>query len=371
MNAPASANPPRMIEPKEGILSISPYIPGKTSRAADSKPLKLSSNENPYGPSPRAVEAYMQASSTLNRYPDGGCAELREAIGSVHRINPQRIVCGAGSDELIGLLIHAYAGPGDEILYSAHGFLMYAIYARSFGATPVTAPEKNLCADVDALLKAVTEKTKIIFVANPNNPTGSYLPKAELQRLRDGLPDNVILAVDAAYAEYPETPDYSDGRELVEATHNTVMFRTFSKIYGLSALRLGWMYGPDHIIDVMNRVRSPFNVTAPAQAAGIAAVQDQAWIGEQRWRNNESLNELSDVFREMGYTVYPSATNFLLIDCASPDKAEALVGFLAAQDIYVRDVAAYGLPSCVRISIGTVEENGKLVAAMKGMQDER
>lgn len=355
------------IQPKPGILSIKPYVPGKTARAEGITPLKLSSNENPHGANPKAIEAYKAVTSTLHRYPDGGATALREAIGEVHGINPAQIVCGAGSDELIGLLVHAYAGAGDEVLYSQHGFLMYSIYAKGCGATPVTAPERNLCADVDALLAAVTSHTKIVFLANPNNPTGSYLPKSEVKRLRDGLPADVILAIDAAYAEYPEAEDYSNGRELVDSTDNTVMLCTFSKIYGLGGIRLGWMYAPDHIIDVMNRLRSPFNVSVPAQAAGVAAMKDTIWTADQKRLNTEGRTSLAFALTALGYQVYPSAANFVLVGCGSADKAAALVSGLAARHIYVRDVVAYGLPECVRITVGTTEENAQLIAAIKAI----
>ncbi len=355
-------------QPKSGILSIAPYVPGKTSYGPEVKPLKLSSNENPYGPSPAAIEAYKAAANTLHRYPDGSASALREAIAQVHGIPAQHIVCGAGSDELIGLLVHAYAGAGDEVLYPQHGFLTYSIYAKGCGATPVTAPEKHLTADVDALLAAVTERTKIVFLANPNNPTGSYLPKAELARLRAGLPENVILAMDAAYAEYPQAEDYSCGMELVASTQNTVMLRTFSKIYGMGGLRLGWMYGPEAIVDVMNRLRSPFNVNAPAQAAGIAAMKDTAWTQQQQRLNNENLKALAFELAALDYVVYPSVANFVLIGCGSAQQADTLVKTLAAQHIYVRDVKAYGLPECVRITVGTPQENERLLAAIKGMQ---
>lgn len=357
------------ISPKPGILSIKPYVPGKTARGGDAKPLKLSSNENPYGASPKALAAYKEASFTLHRYPDGGSTALREAIAQVYHLPADQIVCGAGSDELIGLLVHAYAGAGDEVLYSAHGFLMYSIYARGCGATPITAPEKHLTADVDALLDAVTERTRIVFLANPNNPTGSYLPASELARLRTSLPKDVILAIDAAYAEYPDAQDYSDGATLVAAGDNTVMLRTFSKIYGMGGLRLGWMYAPAHIVDVINRLRSPFNVNASAQAAGVAAVTDTAWTEEQKRLNSQHLKTLAFELAALGYHVYPSAANFVLMDCGSAERAAFLVTRLAEQHIYVRDVVAYGLPQCVRITVGTPEENGTLLAAIRSLSE--
>ncbi len=354
--------------PKPGISHISPYTPGKTSRKAGSRPIKLSSNENCYGPSVGALSAFVEASRELHRYPDGGAVALRKAIARAHGLEAERIVCGAGSDELIGLLVHAYAGPEDEVLYSAHGFLMYKIYTLAAGATPVTAPEQNLTADVDALLAAVTERTKIVFLANPNNPTGSYLPASELERLHAGLPEHVILAVDAAYSEYgEEMEDYSNGRKLAATTPNTVMLRTFSKIYALPSLRLGWMYGPPAIVDTLNRVRSPFNVNGVAQATGIAALEETSWLEQQCRHNSVQRMWLMRELETLGLEVYPSIANFLLADCGTKDMADRLISGLAERDIYIRDVANYGLPHCMRITVGKPEENLALIHALKGM----
>ncbi len=350
--------------PKPGILKIEPYKQGKYATAAGARCIKLSSNENPYGPSPKALEAYRQASAELHRYPDGSCAALREAIAEVHGLYPDKIVCGAGSDELLGLLIHAYAGPGDEVLFPEHAFLMYKIYTLSSGATPIEAPEKNLRADVDSLLAKVTDKTKLVLLANPNNPTGSYLTDTELQRLRDGLPPHVILAIDAAYAECVIAEDCPDGSRLAGSAENTVMMRTFSKVYGLPALRLGWMYGPAAIIDVMNRARSPFNVSSVAQITGIAAVRDTAYTAEQRRLNGTQRDSLTDEVSALGWHVYPSEGNFILVDFQTADTAAAMNAHLLARGIYVRDVKAYKLPQCLRITVGTPEENAAVLEAM-------
>ena len=290
---------------------------------------------------------------------------MREAIADVYDLDAARIVCGAGSDELIGLLIHAYAGDGGEVLYSEHGFLMYKIYALACGAIPVTAPETNLRTDVDALLAAVTDKTKIVFVANPNNPTGSYVTAEALQRLRDGLPEHVLLAVDAAYSEYVEQDDYSNGLALAQSIPNTVMLRTFSKIYGIPSLRLGWAYAPEAIVDVLHRVRSPFNVSGVAQAAGVAAVRDQAFVERSRKHNSHWLAELPRQLSTFGLHPYPSVGNFVLV--AFPDGAEqtaSALSFLAERGILVRDTIPYGLSECLRITIGTDEENAALLNAL-------
>jgi histidinol-phosphate aminotransferase len=350
--------------PKAGILSITPYVPGKTSRAKGVTPLKLSSNENAYGASPKALAALSTAASAAARYPDGGSLALREAIAAVHHIEASNIVCGAGSDELIGLIVHAYAGAGDEVLYPEHGFLMYKIYALGCGATPVEAKETNLTTNVDALLAAVTPRTKIVFLANPNNPTGSYISSAELTRLRQGLREDILLVIDGAYAEYVEESDYSDGLQLALNTPNTIMLRTFSKIYGLGGIRIGWMVASPAIIDVMNRLRSPFNVSSVAQAAGAAAIADTDYTSDMVRKNAEGRAYLTQECLRLGLTPYPSVTNFILVDFGTIERADKVVNGLLEQAMYIRDTVAYKLPSCLRITVGTMEENTKLVAAM-------
>lgn len=349
--------------PKPGISEISPYVGGKSKADGAARVIKLSSNENPWGPSPKAIAAYQAEAANINRYPDGGHAALREAIASAQDLPAEQIICGAGSDELLGILVHAYAGHGDEVLYTQHGFLMYKIYTLSNGATPVAAPEKDLHTDVDALLAAVTPKTKIVFVANPNNPTGTVIPFSEIGRLRKGLREDIILGLDAAYAEYLDTADYEDGISLVNEGTNTVVFHTFSKIYGLPALRLGWAFAPAALIDVMNRVRSPFNVNAPALAAGIAAITDKAYVTDMRAKNAVELKRVADELTKLGYAVVPSVTNFILVKFGA-DAAKKMNAHLASRGLIVREVGGYGLPDYLRISIGTTEENGLLLAAI-------
>jgi histidinol-phosphate aminotransferase len=350
--------------PRPGIMDIAPYVGGSHEVAGVDKVIVLSANENPLGPSPKAKAAYAGMMDELHRYPEGGAVALRQAIGGRFDLNPDRIVCGAGSDELISLLIKAYAGPGDEVLYSQHGFLMYAISAKVAGATPVTAPEKNLTANVDALLGKVTENTKMLFLANPNNPTGTYLPAAEMRRLRENLRDGVLLVIDAAYAEYVMAGDYEPGEALVADYDNVVMLRTFSKIFGLASQRLGWAYGPPAIIDVLNRVRGPFNVTASAQAAGIAAVEDVEHVEASRAHNEQWLAWLTQQFGGLGIEVPPSAGNFILARFADKAKADAAYGFLMSRGIIARLMGGYGLPESIRITVGLEEENRALVDAL-------
>jgi histidinol-phosphate aminotransferase len=345
-------------------MDIAPYVGGSHAVAGADRVIVLSANENPLGPSPKAKEAYDAMADELHRYPDGGAVALRQAIGKRFRLDPERIVCGAGSDELISLLIGAYAGPGDEVLYSQYGFLMYAISAKAAGATPVTAPEKNLTADVDALLEHVTENTRMLFLANPNNPTGTCLPASELRRLRENLRDDVLLVIDAAYAEYVGAADYDAGEELAGSCDNVVMLRTFSKIFGLASQRLGWAYGPAAIIDVLNRVRGPFNVTASAQAAGVAAVEDVEHVEASRAHNDRWMAWLTQQLGGLGVEVPPSAGNFIL--ARFPDKAgaDAAYAHLMSRGIIARLMGGYGLPESIRITIGLEDENRALVDAL-------
>jgi len=351
--------------PKSGILDIKPYIGGEGRLDAVVHPVRLASNENVLGCSPMARAAYLAGADDLHRYPDGAAGDLRAAIGRAYGLNPDQIVCGAGSDELIALIVRAYAGPGDEVIYSQYGFLMYPISAKSAGATPVAVPEKDMRTDVDALLAAVTPKTKIVLLANPNNPTGSYLTKAEMKKLRSGLPAGVLLVVDAAYAEFAQVPDYEDGRALVDGGNNTVMLRTFSKIYGLAALRLGWGYCPPDVAGVINRVRGAFNVSAPAQAAGIAALEDKAFIQKTIDMTNAGRTQLSDGLSALGFKVWPSVTNFILVRFG--ERAEDIRLGLKQQGIFIRQMGAYNLPDHLRITVGTRDDNARLLSALRQM----
>ncbi len=354
-------------QPKPHLAAISPYKAGKTSRIPGVTPVKLSSNENPYGCSPKAQAAYLDAASTLHRYPESSCLGLREKLADMNGVTSAHILCGAGSDELIGLLIHAYAGAGDEVLFTEHAFLMYKVYTLSAGATPVEAMETNLKADIPALLAAVTERTKIVFIANPNNPTGSYVTQAELQGLRDRLPPHILLAVDGAYAECAEAGDYDSGLTLAGTTDNTVMLRTFSKLYGLPLLRLGWMLADPAIINAVSRIKSPFNVNGAAQAAGLAALNDKEWLAGQYQLNLQGKHSLVASFRSLSLKVYDSEGNFVLVDFGSPEKAKQVVAALEAQHIFIRDVTSYKLPNCLRVTVGTPEQITLLVTAVESL----
>lgn len=353
-------------QPKPGILEISAYVPGKSS-AKGAKVHKLSSNESPIGASAKAVEAYKAAAAKLELYPDGGATALRDAISTRYGLQADNIVCGAGSDELLQLLAHAYLGPGDEAIYSEYGFLVYPIAIRSNGATPIIAPEKDFLADVDAILARVTSRTRMVFLANPNNPTGRYLPFSEVKRLHAGLPENVMLVLDAAYAEYVRRNDYEAGLELVATSENVVMTRTFSKIHGLAALRVGWAYCPAHVADVLNRIRGPFNMNAAAIAAGAAAIMDREFVERAIAHNENWLPWLTQELEAIGLTVTSSVGNFVLVHFPADPKhdAHAADAYLQENGFVVRRMDAYGLPGALRITVGTEEANRGLVSCLK------
>ena len=352
--------------PRPSILSIEPYVGGESKIPGVNRIIKLSSNEGAFGVPPGAQAAYTKLATELHRYPDGGSTALRQAIGARFGLDPARIVCGNGSDELIGHIIMAYGGEGTELVMSAHGFVMYDIAGRYAGCRIIKVPEKNLTADVDAMLAAVGPRTRLLFLANPNNPTGTMLPASEVTRLRSELREDVLLVLDAAYAEYVTREDYDAGVALVEAGTNTIMTRTFSKVFGLGGVRLGWTYAPPHITDVLNRVRGPFNVNAPAAAAGVAALAEAGWVEKSVAHNSEWRAKVSEGLRALGVTVVPSEGNFILADFGTAERAQAADAALKARGLIVRAMASYNLPQCLRITIGTAEECGMVLDALTG-----
>ncbi|WP_376098276.1 histidinol-phosphate transaminase [Roseomonas sp. CCTCC AB2023176] len=352
------------VMPRPSILSVEPYVGGESKVPGVNRIVKLSSNEGAFGPPPRAIDAISRMAEDAHRYPDGGATALREAIGRAHGLDPARIVCGNGSDEILALLILAYGGEGTELVMSAHGFLMYDLTGRWAGCRVIKVPEKDLAADVDGLLAAVGPRTRLLCLANPNNPTGALLPQSEVNRLRAGLRDDVLLVLDSAYAEYVDDPGYDPGVGLVDSGTNTVMTRTFSKIYGLGGMRLGWAYAPAGVADVLNRVRGPFNVNAAAMAAGIGALEEPGWVAKNVAHNAEWRRRLSDGLAGMGIKPWPSHGNFVLADFGSPQAAQAADVHLRSRGLIVRAMGAYGLPSCLRITIGTAEECTSVLDAL-------
>jgi histidinol-phosphate aminotransferase len=354
--------------PNPGILDIAPYTPGKSPKAeAGRKVFKLSANETPFGPSPKAIEAYKNAAVHLEDYPEGTSRILREAIGRAFGLDPDRIICGAGSDEILNLLAHAFLSQGDEAISTTHGFLVYPIATMANGAVNVVAPETEFTADVDAILKLVTPRTKLVWLANPNNPTGTYLPFDEVKRLRAGLPAQVLLILDAAYADYVSRNDYEMGIELVATTENTVMTHTFSKIHGLAALRVGWMFGPAHIVDAVNRIRGPFNVSTPAMLAAVAAIEDSAHQQMSKTHTETWRNWLTEELTKLGLKVTPSVANFVLIHfpIQKGKTAADADAFLTQRGLVLRGLTNYRLPHALRLTIGTEEANRLVVDGLR------
>ncbi|HEY2008528.1 MAG TPA: histidinol-phosphate transaminase [Rhizomicrobium sp.] len=359
-------------EPKPGILDIATYVGGRASVPGVERIFKLSSNESPIGPSPKAMEALRVAANHLELYPDGSSRQLREAIAQVHGLNADRIVVGGeGSGPLLTLLANAYLRPGDEAVFSRHAFLVYEIITRANSARPVMVAEREsnhgIRVDVDAMLAAVTPKTRIVYIANPNNPTGSMLNREEMARLHAGLPRNVLLVIDAAYAEYVTAKDYEAGIELVTRHDNVVMTRTFSKLYGLAGLRLGWLYAPTAICDVLNRIRGPFNTSTLQQQAGAAAVRDRDHFWASVKHNSHWLPWIIAEIRKTGLRVDDSVANFVLIHFpAEGDKTAAKAdAFLSQNGVILRGVASYGLPNCLRMTVGTEEQNRLAVSLLQ------
>lgn len=343
------------------ILEINPYKGGEKIPGAH----KLSSNENPLGCSPAAQEAANHAAASMNIYPDGGATELRAAIGAKYGIDADRIVCGTGSDEIFQLLSRAFLKPGDEVIQSEFGFLVYRLVTQQAGATLISAPEKNLTTDVDAILERVTDKTKIVFIANPNNPTGSYIPFEEVKRLHAGLREDILLVLDGAYAEYVRKNDYAAGMELAGEAPNVMITRTFSKIHGLGGLRLGWAYGPASVIDALNRTRGPFNVSSLALEIGVAALADDAFQAKSADHNEKELARIGEALTNLGYTVHPSVGNFFLLQLNDREHAMRADAFLRSRNIVVRDILAYGLGDYLRVTVGTVAQNDDVISALE------
>ncbi len=351
------------------LSEIENYIPGK-AKINGKKAIKLSSNENALGVSPKAIEAYKNHSGEIFRYADGSCSTLRLAIAEKNKINPNQVVCGAGSDEIISLLTSAFAGVGDEAIYSEHGFLMYPISVKRVGAKAISVKEKNLKADIDGILSAVNSRTKIIFLANPNNPTGSYLTQVEVERLINNIPENVLLVLDNAYEEFVDVLDYPKANDLVNKYENIVVTRTFSKIYGLASLRIGWSYSSPYIAEILNKIRGPFNVGGPAQVAAIAALEDEEFFNASKNHNKKWLKILIEEFSKenlasQNIIIYPSVANFILLDFGSVEVCSQANQNLLSQGIILREMSAYKLPNCLRMTIGLEEENLKVLEILR------
>lgn len=350
--------------PQKGILEIAPYVPGRSDAPKGVTLVKLSANESPLGASPKAIAAHQAVANTLHVYPEGSSRLLREALAEVHGIDASRIVCGFGSDDILHLLAQVYLGPGDEAVMSQFGFNVYPIITRGASAEIVMAPETDYRADVENILAAITPRTKVVFLANPNNPTGTYLPKAEVERLHQALRPDILLVLDSAYAEYVTAEDYSVGIDLVDTSENVVMVRTFSKM-GIAGERVGWMYGPEHIVDAVNRIRGPFNVTLSGQAAAAAAAQDVEFTAELRTHNAKWRSWLTLALNSNAIRVPPSQGNFVLALFEDAVTAKAAFSALRDEGLLVREMHGYGIPHGLRISIGLEEPMRRVVAILK------
>ena len=348
--------------PQPGIMEIELYVGGKSALAGRSDVLKLSANENPLGPPPAAIEAIKAAAGQVHRYPNTDHASLRATIAETWELEPERIICGVGSDEVLQFVSHAFAGPGDEIIHTEHGFAMYPILAHMVGARPVCVPENERVVDIDAILDAVTARTRLVFIANPANPTGTMVPRDALERLADALPAHVILVIDGAYTEYAE--GYDGGASLARTRDNVLMTRTFSKIYGLGGLRIGWGYGARAMIEVLTRVRQPFNLSALQMAAAEAALRDRNWIRDCAALNAAQRARLTGALRQLGFSCDDSAANFVLARCHSFDEADAAEQALQDAGILVRRPTSYGFPEGLRITVGDAEQTGRVIAAL-------
>ncbi len=347
------------------LSEIETYKPGK-AKIGDKKAIKLSSNENALGSSPKAIEAFKEHISEIVRYADGSCSTLCEALAAKNGVSAERIVCGAGSDEILAFLTSAFAGIGDEIIYSEHGFLMYPISAKRVGAKAIQVKEKNLKTDIDAVIAAITAKTKIIFIANPNNPTGSYLNKSEIEKLIKNTPKNVLIVLDHAYEEFVEVSDYPNAIELVNQHDNVVVTRTFSKIYGLASLRIGWSYSSLAVAEILNKVRGPFNVGGPAQIAAVAALEDEEFFQKSKNHNKKWLEILFQEFSKLErIKAHSSVANFILLDFGSLESCKKANTLLLSEGIILREMHAYGLENCLRMTVGTEEENLLVLEILK------
>ncbi len=341
---------PTLIKPQPGIMQIALYQGGASAIAGQQSVLKLSANENPAGPSDKAKAAFARSAQSLHRYPNTDHTELRAAIGEVHRLDPDRIICGVGSDEVLQFVAQAYAGRGDQVIHTTHGFAMYPILAHAVGAIPVEVPETDRHVDVAAILAAVTPKTRIVFVTNPGNPTGTLLRENHVQQLADGLPDSCLLVLDGAYAEFAE--DFDGGVSVVDSHPNAIMTRTFSKLYGLGGLRIGWGYASGPIIDVLNRIRQPFNLSDTQMLTAEAALRDRDYAQKCVADNARMRGWLRHALLELGIGCDESHANFVLARFASADEAAACDAHLHSERIIVRRVTNYGLPDCLRITVG-------------------
>jgi histidinol-phosphate aminotransferase len=370
-DAPSGLRPEKwkgetVLNPRDGILNIKPHMIATAAGDGANAPVNLASNESALGPSPKALVAARAALHSIERYPEDGAARLEKAIGATFGLDPHRIVCGHGSDELLGRLARAYLDPGDELIHCVHGYLKFPNYAHAMAAKPVAAPDADFRASVEGMLACVTPRTRMVMLANPDNPTGTFLGGEEIRRLHAGLPGNALLVLDSAYAEYVAAADYELPMSLIDDGENVVMTRTFSKIFGLAGMRLGWLYGPPAVVDIMRRLSITFPVSAPAVAAGIAAVGDRAHRDGVFAHNRDLLRWFTQALTDLGLHVYPSQANFVLIrfdDSARP--VQDAYRYLFERGIVARMFASPDYRNMIRITIGLESEMHAAAVALR------
>ncbi|MBM7066077.1 histidinol-phosphate transaminase [Actibacterium sp. 188UL27-1] len=350
------------ITPQPGIMDIALYQGGKSAIAGRTDVLKLSSNENPLGPPPSALAALAKAAAGVHLYPSTDHAGLRLAIGEVHGLDPDRVICGVGSDEVLQFVTQAFAGPGDEIIHTEHGFSLYPVLIHMAGATAVKVAERERQVDIDAIIAAVTPRTRVILVTNPGNPTGTMVPVSKLERLVDAVRDDIVIVLDGAYTEYAD--GYDGGTALAGSRPNVLMTRTFSKIYGLGGLRIGWGYADREMIDVMTRIRQPFNLSVLQLSAAEAAIRDRVWVENCAALNSAQRARLTGALRQLGWACDEAHGNFVLARLADEAEATAVDAALQADGILVRRVGGYGFPEGLRITVGDEDQTGRVITAL-------
>ncbi len=355
-----------------GVAGIRPYQPGKPVEELEAElgianAVKLASNENPRGPSPKAVQAIESILPELSRYPDGGGVVLKRALGAKLGVADEQITLGNGSNDVLELVVRAFATEHNSVVFSEHAFAVYPLATQAVGAQSIVVPAKEWAHDLDAMAKAMTSATRVMFIANPNNPTGTWVRKDELDEFLTSVPDHVIVVLDEAYFEYVMEDDYPNGIEYLDRHPNLVVTRTFSKVYGLAGLRIGYGISSCAIADLLNRIRQPFNVNSLAQAAALAALDDDDYVDQSKRLNHSELQRLCVEIKKLGLSYIESAGNFVSIDLGRP--ADSIYDILLEQGVIVRPVANYGMPNHLRVTIGLPEENDRFLNTLKSCLD--
>ncbi len=356
-----------ILNPKRGIDTINLYTGGVSKISGLENIIKLSSNESPFGPSAKVAEAYKKSSNKLSRYPELTAESLQTIIAKKHNLNPDQIICGTGSDEILIFTVLTFCSPGDEVIHAEHGFEMYPIMTKYAGAESILASEIDYKINIESVVNKITDSTKIIFIANPNNPTSTYLNRKELRSLLNLVPKRIVVVIDAAYAEFVDAQDYDKSFDLANEFENVLITRTFSKAYSLAGLRLGWGYGSKNLIDLLKKIRPPFNLPPGAIAAGIAALDDDQHLQKVVDHNSSVKSWFIKELNQLGFKAFETQTNFVFV--IIPEKGKQNAGnvnnFLLSRGIAVRYLLSYGLKNAIRITLGTKTELNQTLNALK------